>query len=73
MKTNGLTLDERIELFLDFHPTGITVADLCEEYALKIQSVSTALTKLERIGVVKIVGKARSQATGSTGKLWALV
>lgn len=52
------------------YPSGVTVADLCADFALPIQSVSTLMTQLERKGEAHWCGRRTSVSTGAKGKVW---
>jgi lambda repressor-like predicted transcriptional regulator len=50
-----------------------TVADLSDKAGLRVQSVSTTMTRLGYLHKARILGKARSYSTGAIGKLWQAI
>jgi len=55
------------------YPNGITVVDFCEDTNMRVQTVSARFAELEADGLVTVCGRARSRATGASGKLRKLV
>ncbi|PZA13970.1 hypothetical protein DNX69_00650 [Rhodopseudomonas palustris] len=70
-----LSPNERIivEALATHGSIGATVADLCHDHSMLVQTVSTTMTRLHRWGLVKTTGKRRSRATGTAGKVWQVV
>jgi len=64
---------EQLHQILQNYPNGITVADLCADTGLRIQSVSTSMTKIERLGKARWIKRARSNSTQAIGKVWVAV
>jgi len=54
------------------YPNGVTVVDFCEDHDMRVQTVSARFAELEAEGLVVVSGRAKSRATGVSGKLRSL-